>query len=182
MGCFAAMGNMNARPVLYIFAGLPGSGKSTLAQAVSTQLNACYLRIDTIEQALRDLCACEVEGEGYLLAYRIATDNLREGLSVVADSCNPIEITRREWEDVAKRENADYVNIEVCCTDQNLHRERVEKRSTEVPGLILPTWQQAIDREYHEWTRERIVIDTAGKSAEENSQVLLNRLKAKTNI
>jgi predicted kinase len=173
---------MNSRPVLYIFAGLPGSGKSTLAQAVSVQLNACYLRIDTIEQALRDLCACEVEGEGYGLAYRIAADNLREGQSVVADSCNPIELTRQKWEDVAKREDADHVNIEVRCTDPVAHKERVEKRSTGVPGLKLPTWQQVMDREYHEWTRERIVIDTAGKSAEENAQALLNRLRNKASI
>jgi predicted kinase len=173
---------MKARPVLYIFAGLPGSGKSTLARAVSTQLNACYLRIDTIEQALRDHCAYEVEGEGYQLAYRIAADNLREGLSVVADSCNPIELTRKEWEDVAKQENADYVNIEVRCTDPVLHKERVEKRTTEVPGLKLPSWQQVMDREYHEWTRERIVIDTAGKSAEENSQALLNLLRTRASI
>ena len=173
---------MNARPVLYIFAGLPGTGKSTLAKAVSAQLNACYLRIDTIEQALRDLCACEVEGEGYRLAYRIAADNLREGQSVVADSCNPIELTRREWEDIAKRENADYVNIEVCCTDQILHKERVEKRATEIPGLILPMWQEVMDREYHDWTRERIVIDTAGKPVERSVQALLSLLRTKANI
>jgi predicted kinase len=173
---------MNSRPVLYIFAGLPGSGKSTLAKAVSSQLKACYLRIDTIEQALRDLCACEVEGEGYGLAYRIAADNLREGQSVVADSCNPIELTRQEWEAVARRENADYVNIEVRCTDPVSHKERVEKRIPEVPELKLPTWQQVMDREYHEWTRERIVIDTAGKSAEENSQVLLYRLRTRASI
>jgi len=173
---------MKTRPVLYIFAGLPGSGKSTLAKAVSTHLNACYLRIDTIEQALKDLCACEVEGEGYRLAYRIAADNLREGLGVVADSCNPIELTRREWEDVAKRENADYVNIEVRCTDPVAHKERVEKRTTEVPGLKLPGWQQVMDREYHEWTRERIVIDTAGRSVEENSQALLNQLRTRARI
>jgi predicted kinase len=173
---------MNSRPVLYIFAGLPGSGKSTLAQVLSTQLNACYLRIDTIEQALTDFCACEVEGEGYGLAYRIAADNLREGQSVIADSCNPIELTRQEWEAVAKRENADYVNIEVRCTDPVAHKERVEKRCAEVPGLKLPTWQQVMDREYHEWTRERIVIDTAGKSAEENSQALLHRLRTRASI
>jgi hypothetical protein len=73
------------------FCGLPGSGKSTLARAVARRYNAVYLRIDTVEQALRDLCSVDVQGEGYRLAYRIASDNLRLGHSVVADSCNPIE-------------------------------------------------------------------------------------------
>ena len=72
-------------PTLYIFSGLPGSGKSTLSQTIARQLGAVYLRIDTIEQGLRDLCSIEVEGEGYRLAYRIAFDNLCAGMSVVAD-------------------------------------------------------------------------------------------------
>jgi predicted kinase len=88
-------------PVLYIFSGLPAVGKSTIAQAVASNLAAAYLRIDTIEQGLRDLCGTEVEGEGYRLSYRIAEDNLKIGRSVVADSCNPIELTRTEWEDCA---------------------------------------------------------------------------------
>ena len=87
--------------MLFIFSGLPGSGKSTLAVALARQAGAVYVRVDTIEQALRDLCGVEVGGEGYQLAHRIALDNLRVGLSVVADSCNPIELTRREWERVA---------------------------------------------------------------------------------
>ncbi len=62
--------------MLYIFSGLPGSGKSTLSKWLSAHLGAVYLRIDTIEQALRDLCAFDVQGEGYRLAYRIARDNL----------------------------------------------------------------------------------------------------------
>jgi predicted kinase len=88
-------------PTLYIFSGLPGSGKTTLARLVAQKLHSAYLRIDTIEQGLRDLCSVDVQGEGYRLAYRIAGDNLRLGVSVIADSCNPIELTRRELERVA---------------------------------------------------------------------------------
>ena len=40
--------------MLIIFSGLPGSGKSTIARALAQQLGAVYLRIDTIEQAIRE--------------------------------------------------------------------------------------------------------------------------------
>lgn len=40
--------------MLIIFSGLPGSGKSTIARALARRLRAVYLRIDTIEQAIRD--------------------------------------------------------------------------------------------------------------------------------
>jgi len=163
------------RPILYIFSGLPGSGKSTLSQVVARQLDAVYLRVDTIEQALREICSVDVRGEGYRLAYRIASDNLRLGLSVVADSCNPIELTRREWEQVAREVHADYINIEVICSETSEHRRRVETRASEVSGLRLPTWSEVENREYHDWTVERVVIDTAGRSEAECASDLLSK-------
>lgn len=88
-------------PILFIFSGLPATGKTTLAKMLAQHCQATYLRIDTIEQGLRDLCHFQVEGEGYRLSYRIARDNLLLGNSVVADSCNPIWLTRKEWQQVA---------------------------------------------------------------------------------
>src|SRR5262245_38037712 len=163
-------------PTLYIFSGLPGSGKSTLAQLLAGHLGAVYARIDTIEQALRDLCSIDVQGEGYRLAYRVAADNLRLGNSVVADSCNPIELTRREWERVAVDTGARYVNIEIVCSDLREHRRRVENRLGTVAGLRLPTWREVAEREYHGWTVDRVVVDTFGRSEGE----CLDELLAKT--
>lgn len=163
-------------PILYIFSGLPGSGKSTLSQLVARQLKAIYLRIDTIEQGLRELCSFDVQGEGYRLAYRIASDNLRVGVSVVADSCNPIELTRREWERVARDARVEYINIEIVCSDSSKHRLRAEVRVAEVSGLRLPTWSEIENREYHDWTVDRVIVDTAGRSATECASDLFSKL------
>jgi len=148
---------------LYVFSGLPGSGKTVLSQLLAQRIGAAHLRIDTIEQALRDLCAFDVQGEGYCLAYRIAADNLRLGLDVIADSCNPIALTRDAWRQTAVDADARSVDIEVVCSDVAEHRRRVEHRASTVPGLRLPTWAEVENREYHPWTRARIVIDTAGR-------------------
>jgi predicted kinase len=161
---------------LYVFSGLPGSGKTTLSQLLARRIGAAYLRIDTIEQALRDVCSVEVQGEGYRLAYRVASDILNAGVSVVADSCNPIELTRREWEQVAAQTGTRHVNIEVICSDTREHRERIETRASTVPGLRLPTWQEVKNREYHDWTVERIVLDTARRSVELCIDELLYRV------
>ncbi|NJL02149.1 MAG: AAA family ATPase [Spirulinaceae cyanobacterium SM2_1_0] len=173
------MPNPQPPACLLIFSGLPGVGKSTLAQAVARATPAIYLRIDTIEQALRVLCGLDVQGEGYRLAYRIAADNLRLGLSVIADSCNPIALTRREWESVADDAGAAAVNIEVICSDAGEHRDRIESRRSEVPGLVLPTWQDVQRREYHAWNTERLIIDTAGRSVRESEVELVGKLRSR---
>ena len=52
--------------------------------------------IDTIEQAIRDsgVLAGAVGPAGYIVGYGIAETNLRLGHVVIADSVNPISITR----------------------------------------------------------------------------------------
>lgn len=156
---------------LYIFCGLPGTGKSTLGRMLATWLGAVYLRIDTVEDALRDLLAVKVEGEGYRLAYRLAADNLRLGQSVVADSCNPIALTRDEWQQVAAAAGARPVNIEVICSNREEHRGRVEARE-------FPTWADVEAREYHAWSTSRIVIDTAGRDSRDSFEELLASIAA----
>jgi predicted kinase len=56
---------------LIVFGGLPGTGKTTLAREVAEEHSATYLRIDTIEQALRSsgvLVGDDVGPAGYLVA------------------------------------------------------------------------------------------------------------------
>lgn len=152
---------------LYILAGLPASGKTTIGARLARWTGAVFLRIDTIEQGLRDLCGVDVVAQGYELAYRLAADNLRLGRSVVADSCNPLRLTRDAWQAVANECNASYRHIEVVCSDAAEHCRRVEMRTSTVPNLKLPTWEEVVQREYHAWDRPRIEIDTAARSVED---------------
>ena len=165
------------KPVLFILSGLPASGKSALAKLLAKEYDAVYLRIDTVEQGLRDICGLDVQGEGYRLSYRIAADNLKLEHNVIADSCNPIALTRAEWQEVATENGNKYVNIEVVCSDEKEHKKRVETRLPEVKGLKLPTWEEIKNREYQSWDSERIIIDTANKTAKESFQELNENVK-----
>ena len=167
--------------MLIIFGGLPGVGKTTIAAELARHIGALHLRIDSIEQAIR---ASGVVGEsiddvGYRVAYAVAQDNLRIGRTVIADSVNPLWLTRDAWVAVAAHAHVMAIEIEVQCSDVSEHRRRVESRTTDVPGLKLPTWNEVANREYHPWDREHLVIDTAGRTVEHNLGTIRQVLPAR---
>jgi predicted kinase len=108
--------------MLIIFGGLPGTGKTTISKEVSKRIKAVYLRVDTIEQTLKNLegypDSLVIGSEAYLISYAIAKENLALGLDVIADSVNPIAITRHDWRQVAKEANTSFVEIEFICSDK----------------------------------------------------------------
>ena len=164
--------------MLIIFGGLPGAGKTMIAKELARQLGAVYLRIDSIEQALRDsaLITEAVHDAGYCVGYAVAEDNLRLGRMVIADSVNPLKLTRDAWRDVAKRAQVSAMEIEVKCSDANEHRRRVETRIIDISGSRLPTWKEVVSRDYHPWDREHVVVDTAGRSVEQSVRTIRKAL------
>jgi predicted kinase len=164
--------------MLIVFGGLPGTGKTTLARAIAAEHRAAYLRIDTIEQALRGsgLLPGEVGPSGYLVAYALATENLRLGRVVVADAANALAVTRHAWRDVAAAASAVLFEIELVCSDPAEHRRRVETREIDVVGLAAPTWQQVLARPYESWDRPHLVLDTAGRTPEASLAELRSRI------
>ena len=154
--------------MLIVFGGLPGTGKTALARMIARERGATYLRIDTIEQALLapEMRAAEVGPRGYLVAYALAEENLHLGRTVVADSVNPLAITRDRWRAIAEAAALPILEIEVICSDPEEHRRRVETRHVDIPGLVPPTWCQVTAHHYEPWNRPRLVLDTAGRTPE----------------
>ena len=156
--------------MLIVFGGLPGTGKTTIAWELARQLGAVYVRIDSIEQAIRDsgVVSDPLNDAGYRAGYAVAEDNLRLGRTVIADSVNPLQLTRDVWIGVANQANVSAIEIEVTCSDLEQHQRRVETRVSDIAGLRLPTWQEVVTREYEPWERPHIVIDTASCSVAES--------------
>jgi predicted kinase len=158
--------------MLIILSGLPGVGKTTIARELARATGAVHVRIDSIEQALRD-AGHEVEAEGYRVAYAVAEDNLRLDRTVIADCVNPWPLTRSEWRAVADRARVRAIDVEIVCPDLDEHRRRVESRAPDIPGHRLPTWTDVVERDYRPWDGARTIIDTAQMDVEQSVQVIL---------
>ena len=149
--------------MLIIFGGLPGVGKTTIAKALAKQLKAVYLRIDTVEQVLKR--EAQLNGpEGYIVCWAQALENLKLGMTVVADSVNAIQITREAWQNVAKEASVSFLEVELVCSDVTEHQRRVETRDADISGHQLPKWQDVQEREYVQWDHH-LGFDTAKQTA-----------------
>jgi predicted kinase len=162
--------------MLLILSGLPGTGKTTLARSLARNLRAVHLRIDTIEVALHFAGVAPMDDKGYRVAYALAEDNLKVGLTVIADSVNPVAITRDAWRAVARRANVRAIDVEIVCSDLGEHRRRVESRTSDIEGFTVPTWREVIAREYDTWERVDVRVDTAGRSIDDVCATLARAL------
>lgn len=166
--------------MLIVFGGLPGTGKTTIARQVAERCQAVYLRVDVIEQAIRNagVLAGDVGPAGYMAAYGVAQSNLNLGRRVVADSVNPLAVTRQAWRAVAAAAGAGVIEVEIICSDPQEHRRRVESRASDIPGLTPPCWTAVAERNYEPWMAPHIVIDTAVVTAAEAASGILSAIEA----
>lgn len=164
--------------MLIVLSGLPGAGKTTIAKLLCRKLNATYLRIDTIEQAIFSSLHIhkELGAVGYDVAYEIARANLALGGCVVVDAVNPLTVVREAWRGIARGAASAIAEIEMVCSDKSEHRRRVESRKADIAGHVMPTWDEVQRREYEPWASECLVIDSARVSAEDAASKILESI------
>lgn len=167
--------------MLIVFGGLPGTGKTTISRLVAGRLNATCLRIDAIEQAIRDtMTGADIGASGYAVAQAIAEANLGDGRSVVVDCVNPVAASRSGWHRIATARAALLIDVEVICSDLAEHRRRVTTRGADIPGLVLPSWEAVMSHRYEAWDRPRLIVDTAKLFPAEAAEAVLQAVTEKT--
>ena len=157
---------------LIVMAGLPGAGKSTIGEILGARLGATVVSIDPIESAIlrAGIAADQPTGlAAYLVAAEIARKELLAGRTVIVDAVNAGEAARLQWRDLADETEARLRVIEVVCSDEAVHRERLEKRERRLPHLEETTWravEQSLEG-YAPWigpsaALPRVTIDSVG--------------------
>ena len=152
--------------MLVVFAGLPGAGKTTIARFVASALRAAYVRVDTIEHALKSVAAGDDVGiAGYAIAHAIAADNASRSRPVVIDCVNPVKASRDGWQALAERLRVPIYDVEIVCTDEGERARRLHERGSVIERI-----------DYEPWDRPHIIVDSAQMRAEEAAELIVSVL------
>lgn len=114
---------------------------------------------------------------GYAAAQVMAKSALAQGHSVIADCVNPIALTRAGWRAASHAVGAAHLDVELTCSDTQLHRVRAETRAADVEGVALPGWDAIVRREYEPFETADLRLDTSGLSPEDAGQATLEFLE-----
>ena len=151
--------------MLVVVAGLPGVGKSTFADAIGQRFRVPVFSVDPIEAALWRSGiprSFETGLAAYEVVATLAEHVMHLGITAVVDAVSSLEIARAMWRLAAQRAGTEIRIIEVVCTDERLHRMRLESRQRDIEGFYEPTWASVQERraEYEPWSEDRLILDT----------------------
>jgi predicted kinase len=166
---------------LIIFSGLPGTGKSALAEAFGRELGIPVYAKDWLEATLRRAGVVAPPDNptalgyaGYELLTTLATRQLHLGQSAILDSVAALERIRQQWRNLARQYGARWQVVECVCSDESLHRTRLEVRERGIPGWHELTWVEVerVKGYYEAWTEQRLVLDAVNAFEENLRQAL----------
>lgn len=152
-------------PLLIVVSGLPGSGKSTLAESLAKKLSIPVFSVDPIESSVIKSGISQSFETGlaaYIVAEKLADEQLKLGISVIIDAVSPVEEARNMWRKLSEKHNAKLVIIE-CVVNEKIHKDRIKSRVRTMHGIPEVTWEDVEKRkkEYLPWDEERLIIDTS---------------------
>jgi predicted kinase len=171
------VGGTDTRPQVIIFTGLPGTGKSTLAEQVARAVGVPAFAADWLMGAIKPTLA-RLERSEYLavrigLLGTLVTRQLMLGQGAVVDALvSESEVTA--WRKTAVRFPAHWYLIECICSDEVIHRQRIEGRIRGIPGWHEVGWDfvERMRAELAPLTADRLIVDAMEPVADNLRRVL----------
>ena len=153
-------------------------GKTTVAAALARRVGANFVRIDAIETgiALASELSLTAGAAGYVVGNQVVRSMLVGGMDVIVDAVNPVAAAWQGWIDLAVELGVSILTVEVVCSDKNLHRRRIESRSPNLPGHVMPTWEDVSRLSYEPWPFADLVVDSADVD-HDPVEVIVSRLR-----
>jgi len=140
------MATMTFAQVLVAMTGFPGTGKSAVADAIGRALPAPVFSVDPLEATLNRAGITREHRSGhaaYDLAAMLADAQLGAGQSAVVDSVSALPSLRSWWTEIAGSHGVPVVTLATTCSDQALHRLRLEQRTRPIEGFLYEvTWKE----------------------------------------
>ncbi len=156
---------------LIVLSGLPGSGKSRLAESIGRDLSIPVFARDWLEAAIvaSDLdfptkkdTFPNLAGVGINLLSTLAERQLTTGQSAILDSTASTESIRDNWRRLARNHDAAFVGIHCVCSNEEIHKNRLENRDRAIPSWYELEWSQVQDAasRFESWTTDHLVVDS----------------------
>ncbi len=176
------MGGTSAQSRVIIFTGLPGTGKSMLAEQVARSAGVPAFAADWLMGAIKPALA-KVNRFEYLAARlgllgTLVTRQLMLGQDAIVDALvSESEVV--SWRESAARFPARWFLIECICSDESIHRERVEGRVRGIPGWHEVGWDfvERMRAELLPLTTDRLTVD-AMEPVADNLRLVLDYISA----
>jgi predicted kinase len=146
---------------------MPGTGKSTLAERLARTVHAPAFAGDWLMGGLKPAhkALAQLDRSDYLAAWfgllrTLVTRQLMLGQSAVVDDLVS-DSQFALWRETAERFSARLFLIECVCSDEAVHRARIEGRVRGIPGWHEVGWDhvQRMRAEIPALTVDRLIVD-----------------------